>query len=365
MSQLSPIQSRVFAAQSRPLSTRLHSPSPRFGCRLTGAMSTTGSTDGDQFVKSMTVNLPEIADKKHALTEGVHAAAALLRNDQSHGWGYAHFTVSQSPGTGITLKQFKSPLSILRDPQYQAQRRSFQTDTLSSGIAHVRKATGGTDIRKENAHPFSLKLDNTEWTFVHNGRWDNALSPAIQARLKQDPVFTPKGTTDSEHAFLALMQAIRTQLGTLNTEQVGQDKMTRAFADGIRQLTQEPSPFVTATIPDSNLKIGGKVRVGPAYNFVANDGDLMIAYRNGQSLYLGVQRDDKGKVVAHGVATEPTALPGVVWFDVPENTLVVISKQKTTGQSAAQVLPLESISPLKKDSYPQMFYKFLQRFSAS
>lgn len=338
------IQTRVFGPAQQPSTVRPSS--QRFGCRLAGAMSATASRDGDQFVKHMTDSLPEIANGQRALTEGVHPAAALLGNDQSHGWGYAHFAIPQKPGQGQTLIEFKSPQSVLSDPQFLSHKSSLQSERLSSGIVHVRKATGGTRLTPENTHPFILERDNTQWTFVHNGRWENALSAKVKANLHQDPAFTPKGDTDSEHAFLALMQSVRSQLGTVNARVSGQDKLIRAFAEGIRQLTRDAGPFAAVNIKQPALNIHGKIQVGPSYNFVANDGNLMIAYRHGQSLFLGVKQDAQGKPVGHAVATAPQNTPETVWFDVPENTLVIITREKATGQSQAELRPLESVPPL-------------------
>ena len=142
------IQSRFFGLPVNPSTVRPSS--QRFGCRLAGAMSATASNDGDQFVKRMTDSLPEIANGQRALTQGVYPAAALLGNNQSHGWGYAHFAIPHKTGQGLTLKAFKSPHNVLTDPQFVAHTSSLQTKRLSSGIVHVRKATGGTRLTPEN-----------------------------------------------------------------------------------------------------------------------------------------------------------------------------------------------------------------------
>jgi len=68
-------------------------------------------------------------------------------------------------------------------------------------IAHIRKATQG-QVQLENCHPFMRELWGRHWIFAHNGDL-----------LEYDPflsgVYQPVGTTDSERAFCAILQALR------------------------------------------------------------------------------------------------------------------------------------------------------------
>lgn len=329
----------------QPRTTLTKQSTSRFGCRITGGMTTTQSKAGDQFIKRLTTMvLPAMAKGSLPTSPGVYPSASLLTNDQSHGWGYANFINKRSPAANPTLKTFKSPNNILNDRQFHVQRFALMKDSVSSAVSHARRATEGPNS-PENTHPFRLKMDGTEWTFVHNGRWENALSDEVKNHLQENPAFSPHGTTDSEHAFLFLMQSVRSQLGTVNSHKTGKEPLKRAVAEAIRELSRQSEPSIFSDIKASRLNIHGKVRVGPALNFIVNDGNIMFAYRNGQSLFLGVQLDGQGKPVAHAVSTAPKSMPGVLWFDVLDNTLILITKDKT-GKSQAEILPLESIPPV-------------------
>ena len=68
-------------------------------------------------------------------------------------------------------------------------------------ISHIRKATRGK-ITLENTHPFVREMWGRSWCFAHNGHLK---------RVKRWPLdlYRPVGTTDSEHAFCWLLNALR------------------------------------------------------------------------------------------------------------------------------------------------------------
>lgn len=68
-------------------------------------------------------------------------------------------------------------------------------------IAHIRRASRGS-VCVENTHPFHRELWGRSWVFAHNG---------LLRGIKQRPLkwFQPIGTTDSEHAFCYMLNAIR------------------------------------------------------------------------------------------------------------------------------------------------------------
>jgi predicted glutamine amidotransferase len=304
---------------------------PQFGCRMEGAV-TSDSAQGDRFIPRMLEALPKTAKGGNDFLEGVNPTARLLGNDQSDGWGFGGFRLKR-------LMHVARAQNIATDSKFSFFRDILRRSPFSSAIVHARRASDNEGLKTENTHPFRFSLPDATWTFAHNGRWPQAHSDNVKKALDKSP-FQPQGDTDSEKAFLYLLQSVQQKLGTLNARKAGRNTTIRAFADAIRTLNQETAPSEFQDIPASNLGIRGKIRVGPASNFIANDGNLMIAYKNGQSLFLGVQLGKDGKPVAHTVATTPREAPGLRWFDVPENTMVVISRNPKNGQSEAEMLPL-------------------------
>lgn len=70
-------------------------------------------------------------------------------------------------------------------------------------ISHIRQATRGK-ITLENTHPFMRELWGRSWCFAHNGTLKS---------IRQRPldVHRPVGTTDSEHAFCWMINALRSR----------------------------------------------------------------------------------------------------------------------------------------------------------
>ena len=68
-------------------------------------------------------------------------------------------------------------------------------------ICHIRRANRGR-LALENTHPFCRELWGRYWSFAHNGQLKG---------IKKRPLhyYRPVGTTDSEHAFCWLLDALR------------------------------------------------------------------------------------------------------------------------------------------------------------
>lgn len=107
------------------------------------------------------------------------------------GWGIAFYE-------GKGLREFRDPI-----PSCQSEIALFVRDFPIKShvvISHIRQANVG-DICLENTHPFIRELAGLYWCFAHNGqltRFDDLLTER----------FLPVGTTDSEHVFCWLMDAI-------------------------------------------------------------------------------------------------------------------------------------------------------------
>lgn len=79
-------------------------------------------------------------------------------------------------------------------------------------LGHVRHKTVGGAVTHADTHPFARELRGAEYCFAHNG---TLLGFREAFPLRR---FQPLGTTDSEHAFCHLLDAIDSQPGDLRTE---------------------------------------------------------------------------------------------------------------------------------------------------
>ncbi len=108
------------------------------------------------------------------------------------GWGIAFYE-----GSGCR---------VFHDPQPSARSeiaRLVQRYPIKSCIviSHIRRANRG-QVCLENTHPFVRELWGRNWTFAHNGQLRGVKRRALRH-------YRPVGTTDSEHAFCWMLDAIR------------------------------------------------------------------------------------------------------------------------------------------------------------
>jgi predicted glutamine amidotransferase len=110
----------------------------------------------------------------------------------THGWGLALYE-------GNVANVFREPRPACESPLARFVR-DHPIKTLLA-IAHVRRKTRGK-VSLANTHPFVRELWGRTFVFAHNGTIKRA------ARLTLGG-FRPMGQTDSEHAFCALLSALR------------------------------------------------------------------------------------------------------------------------------------------------------------
>ena len=110
-------------------------------------------------------------------------------------------------------------------------------------IAHVRKKTRG-ERTLANTNPFVRELWGRHFTFAHNG----TVTAARDLPLGR---FAPIGTTDSEHAFCALMEMLRKEFPRYPTRK--------------RDLWQAVAKF------------GGVIGRRGTFNFLLGDGEHLFA----------------------------------------------------------------------------------------
>lgn len=205
---------------------------------------------------------------------------ALARQSVEHpdGWGVAHLE--------------RGVMRIAREvrPAFESERFEAHARELSSEliVAHIRKASVGAN-RLENTHPFT----HDGWVFAHNGTirrfeerraaFERRIAPELRAHLS--------GDTDSERCFFMFLTELRRASSG--------DPLVRAAGALARvaAYTRESDP---PDLPRASVA-----------NFVATDGDRLVALRFGKMLHFatpgarGPLRDGT-PVNALLVASEPT-----------------------------------------------------------
>lgn len=150
------------------------------------------------------------------------------------GWGLAFFE-------GRAARVFLDPGACARSPLAEFFRQT-PIKTLQA-VAHIRKKTRGR-VRLANTHPFQRELWGRHWVFAHNGTVRDA------ERLKLGR-FHPVGSTDSERAFCALLEALR---ASFRSEPARPEALWEAIADE-----------------------GGRIARLGTFNFVMGNGEHLYA----------------------------------------------------------------------------------------
>jgi len=109
----------------------------------------------------------------------------------SDGWGLALYD-------GRLARMFLEPTPAANSPLARFVREHPIKTLLA--VAHVRQKTRG-GIALANTHPFVRELWGRHFVFAHNGT-------VKRARALKLGRFKPIGSTDSEHAFCALLGAL-------------------------------------------------------------------------------------------------------------------------------------------------------------
>jgi glutamine amidotransferase len=156
--------------------------------------------------------------------------------ENPHGYGFAWWK-------GHEWKIVKDASSL-----YEAEGKNIEEVRAARSqlfLAHVRLKTVGPQDGS-NTHPFKADLEGRSFVFAHNGTVHG---------IKDRPLvrFRPKGATDSEYAFLWLLEQLANVPGDLSTQ-------LKRLGDDIRQLGR--------------------------FNFLMSDGRTLWAYADDSLHYI-------------------------------------------------------------------------------
>ncbi len=239
-------------------------------------------------------------------TLAAHSADASSTRD---GWGVAFYQ-------GNDAALFREPTAASGSPLVRFLQSQGPSTALA--ISHIRHATRGA-LNLSNTQPFARELAGRMHVFAHIG---NLVGIERAGNLAFDR-YRPVGTTDSEHAFCALLERLHGLWSRASPPPLPERRVVIAeFAADLRKL-------------------------GPA-NFLYADGDILFAHGHrriqstngrvappGLCLWSCHCTDPDEPVHASGVTVAPgfqemvlvasVPLTGEVWRPLEEGELVVVS----------------------------------------
>lgn len=245
----------------------------------------------------------------HELLLGSNALRAQSR-EHPDGWGLAWY-VGDQPQVARSLEPAHA------DDDFERISEFVQAATV---LAHIRKASVGR-IALENTHPFQ----HGPWLFAHNGTlpcWDRSraelerqIDPALRVGLA--------GETDSERCFLLFLTRLarRGPLSGARFEDAAQ-ALRETVAAAVAVAERERAASISAPQPPAST------------TFLATDGRLMLACRNGRTLQISAPAPDaRGQVHWFAVSSEDprgSARAGgerAPWGEVAEGELVGVDAE--------------------------------------
>ena len=245
------------------------------------------------------------------LTFSLHELAAhgALDGRNRDGWGAAFY---QDGDAAL----FREPVAASDSPLVRFLETQGPSTTLA--ISHIRRATRGA-IALSNTQPFLRELEGRIHVFAHNGDL-----PGVErsGNLTFDR-YRPVGTTDSEHAFCALLERVRGLWKRTSTPSVGERlALISDFAADLRKLG--PANFLYA---DGDAVFAhGHRRIQPATHETAPPGLFLMSCRC---------VDANESVRASGVSVAPgfqevvliasVPLTGENWRPLAEGEVVAVS----------------------------------------
>lgn len=210
--------------------------------------------------------------------------------DNPDGWGLATFY-----GNAVSLE--KEPISAVES--IYLKNRLTEEIVKDKLIAHIRKASKGK-VEYQNSHPF-IRRDNSDraWTLAHNGT-------IFESKELELYVNRQKGQTDSERILYYLIDRINETQKEIGKELTGKERFC-VVNEVIRTIT--PGNKVNLLIYDgelfyvhTNLKnslyrcqkantlfISTKPLKQNSWEKVPMN--LLLAYRNGELMYVGEKHD--------------------------------------------------------------------------
>ena len=238
------------------------------------------------------------------------------------GWGVAFYQ-----GRDVAL--FREPMAASDSPLAHFLQAQGPSTTLA--ISHIRHVTRGA-LDLSNTQPFLRELAGRTHVFAHNGNLPGIDGVANMAFDRYRPV----GTTDSEHAFCALLERLHGLWKTTPTPPTVQERrlVIAAFAADLCKLG--PANFVYA---DGELLFAhGNRRIQAATGRIAPPGLFLISCRC-LDPQQAVHAD--GVTVAPGfqelvmLASVPLTGDGETWRPLDEGELVTVSAGRVIDATGA------------------------------
>ncbi len=252
------------------------------------------------------------------------------------GWGIYYYNQSQIWPNGT-----KNKLEAQKDNLFTEKAKETVIQNPKIILAHIRAASPKCKkVDTDSNHPYTYK----NWTFMHNGFVPGALSFNTQLKLNWE--FNdllddkPKSNTDSESSFYYFLGKLKKRFHTTDSSKIGKENLKKTFAYTINDLIKESPKTFRDVNPSILGGIKGNIYTSPSCNFVVTDGNMLMAYRKGPDLYLGVKnfdKDQKEYIISSEMISKDDS--SIEWLKIPPNHMIYMEKDQR-GIVEPEITPL-------------------------
>lgn len=226
------------------------------------------------------------------------------------GWGVAWYV----PHLAHVPALYKSITPAWRSRALFTIARAMRSRCI---LAHVRSATHGLSVSRENCHPFVWR----GLTFMHNGAIEDfeSLRPLMVELLSPRARELVQGTTDSELLFARLTDHWLASVATTPLERLTDaTRRTLIELSALRRRHAVTQPaFLNFAVSDGDCAVVSRATSGPG------PASRSLYYRTGERPAREQDRTEPFVVVA----SEPLELTDA-WKPVPGGSLVLVDEDR-------------------------------------
>jgi predicted glutamine amidotransferase len=333
----------------------------KFGCRVFAVMRESSDIQSPFYQSLLKEGLVQNSNSmmNQSAPRKTHPVAALMQSATSaaetvrralkgngDGWGVVSYNdADQIVQHEVSLK------AAHQDPAYQQSISKLIQSNPETALVHLLKNGAGRSPNANNLHPFVVG----QWSGMLNGGVKGALMRAwkeIGGKYGSLAGAHPLGVTAGEAGLILFLGRLKERYGSVDTKQIGIENVKQVFAETVQELMVRSKgvfEIFENLLEEHPLPWDGKNLPQAAANFVFTDGDHLFAFRHGRTLYLGKAQDEQGRDVVM-VTSEPTVPTGIAsqvkWSEVPEDTVLSVTRDAVTGRLRISGLTIEKLVPV-------------------
>lgn len=245
-----------------------------------------------------------------------------VKRGNPDGWGMVLYK------DGHLKEVIKSIEPAYKDELYLTTAKDVSKKDSDILMTHIRLASDNMSVTEKNVHPFV----NGNWAFMHNGFVDLKGSSVINDKMKAYKVeynLYPQGNTDSETMFYYFLGKMADKRKGLNINNLSKKDIVDSFATSIMDFNQYCKTSFRNLV-NNGTAYDGKVIMSPTMNLITTNGKVVMAYKQGKNLFLGMIKTKSNKGIYYIISSEimePVTKKDIQWYEIPDKSMLILDRE--------------------------------------